>query len=467
MGGSHSGNLEKNKSSAWCHTDNMDDIMNYADDYKHFLNIAKTERECAAEIEKQAKEHGFINLADCISADKRLTAGDRVYSKFMDKAIILFVIGKEPLEFGMNLIASHIDSPRLDLKADPLYESMDLALMKTHYYGGIKKYQWASEELALHGVVMKKDGTKVNIVIGEDDDDPVFYISDLAKHISAEQMNRKLAEGLKGEELNLICGSISSDHETSNSVKYHMLELLYKEYGISEEDLYTAELEAVPARHARDLGFDRSMITAYGQDDKICAYAALRSIFEIENPSRTIAALFMDKEEAGSIGATGAKSRVFENTVAEIQNLTSGYNGLKLRRILANSSLISADVIVGLDPTFQDTYDLLNTARIGGGVAIVKYVGSQGKKGSNDANAETLSRLVQLFDSHGIAWQTGEAGKVDLGGSGTIAWMMASYGMEVADCGAPLLSMHAPCELASKADAYETYRAYGAFLQEY
>ncbi|CCJ34570.1 aminopeptidase [Caloramator australicus] len=442
------------------------EMMDFAERYKDFMNKAKTEREATAEIVRMAKEKGFIDLNDAIAQNKKLSAGDKVFAVNKEKAVALFVIGATPMEKGMNIVGSHIDSPRIDLKPNALYEDEGFALLETHYYGGIKKYQWVTIPLALHGVVVKKGGEKVNIVIGEDENDPVLYITDLLIHLSADQMEKKLAKGIEGEDLNVLIGSRPiEDKEAKGRIKLNILRILNERYGIDEEDFVTAEFEIVPAGRARDVGLDRSMVMAYGHDDRVCAYTSLEAILEIEKPEKTCVALFVDKEEIGSNGATGMHSRFFENVVAEVMELMGEYSELKLRRCLANSKMLSSDVTAAFDPIYPSVLERKNTAYMGKGIVITKYTGSRGKYSCNDANAEFLGYLRDLFNKHNIIWQTGELGKVDQGGGGTIAYILAEYGMEVVDCGVALLSMHAPWEIASKADIYETYKAYKVFLQ--
>ncbi|SEF90353.1 Aspartyl aminopeptidase [Caloramator fervidus] len=441
-------------------------MMDFAERYKEFMNKAKTEREAVTEIVRMAKEKGFIDLYEAINVNKKLVAGDKIYAVNRDKSVVLFVIGNEPMEKGMNIIGSHIDSPRIDLKPNALYEDEGFALLETHYYGGIKKYQWVTIPLALHGVVVKKGGEKINIVIGEDENDPVLYITDLLIHLSADQMEKKLAKGIEGEDLNVLFGSQPiEDKEAKSRIKLNILRILNERYGIDEEDFVTAEFEIVPAGKARDVGLDRSMVMAYGHDDKVCAYTSLEAILEIENPQRTCVAIFADKEETGSNGATGMHSRFFENVVAEVMELKGEYSELKLRRALSNSKMLSADVTAAFDPIYPSVLEKKNSAYMGKGVVITKYTGSRGKYSCNDANAEFVGFLRDLFNKHNITWQTGELGKVDQGGGGTIAYILAEYGMEVVDCGVALLSMHAPWEIASKADIYETYKAYKVFFQ--
>lgn len=443
----------------------MKELFAFSERYKKFMDLSKTERESSDEIVKYAENKGFYNLEDAIAKCRKINSGDKVYAVNKGKGVAMFVIGKEVFDKGMNIVGSHIDSPRMDLKQNPLYEDGGFSMLDTHYYGGIKKYQWVTIPLALHGVIVKKGGEKINIVIGEDDNEPVLYISDLLIHLAGKQMGKKLSEGIEGENLNILFGSIPlNDKDAKNRVKLNTLRLLNEKYGITEEDFTTAELEVVPAGRSRDVGFDRSMVMAYGHDDRICAYTSLEAICEMNNPEKTCVALFVDKEEIGSVGATGMHSRFFENSVAEIMELAGQYNELKLRRALANSKMLSSDVSAADDPNFPGVIEKKNGAYFGKGIVVTKYTGSRGKSGSNDANAEFLGEVRDIFNSNGITWQTAELGRVDEGGGGTIAYILAEYGMEVVDCGVALLSMHAPWEIASKADIYETYRAYKAFL---
>ncbi|OPJ55509.1 aminopeptidase [Alkalithermobacter paradoxus] len=442
----------------------IESVMTYGKEYMHFLDNGKTERECVKEIVKQAKENGFISIDDAIKNGK-IEKGARIYAENKGKAVALFIIGEEELEKGMRIVGAHIDAPRLDLKAVPLYEDGNLALLKTHYYGGIKKYQWTAIPLSLHGVIYKADGTKVDIVIGEEETDPVLYITDLLPHLAKDQYEKKLGEGITGEGLNVLIGHIPSNQDEKDKVKYNVLKLLNDKYGITEEDFTMAEIEIVPAGKSRDVGIDRSMIAAHGHDDRVCSFAALKAILETENPKYTSVGLFVDKEEVGSMGNTGMESRFFENTVAELINLQGDYNDLKVRRSLANSMVLSADVLAGFDPNFPDVLDKRNAAFIGHGVVVTKYTGVRGKAGSNDANAEFLAYVRKIFNENNITWQIGELGKVDQGGGGTIAYILANYGAEVVDCGVPMLSMHAPLELVSKVDCYETYKAYKTFYK--
>ncbi len=444
-----------------------DQIFQFSERYKNFLNQGKTERESVKEIIRLAEKNGFIPLEEAIRQRIEVKPGQKFYSVYKGKTVVLFTLGKEELTNGMNIVGSHIDSPRLDLKPNPLYEEEGMAFFKTHYYGGIKKYQWVTIPLSLHGVVVKKDGEKVEIKIGEDKEDPVFYITDLLPHLAKDQMEKKLGEGISGEGLNLVVGSIPyGEEDLSETIKLNILNLLYEKYGIVEEDFASTELEAVPAYGARDVGLDRSLITAYGQDDKVCAYASLQAILNVKDPQRTAVALMADKEEVGSQGSTGMQSAFFENMVAELIELTQiEPNELKVRRALSNSKVLSADVNAGYDPNFPDTHDKKNASYIGKGVALIKYTGARGKSGSNDANAEFMGEIRRVFNENDVIWQMGELGKVDKGGGGTIAYILANYGMDVADCGTALLSMHAPMELSSKLDVYMTYKAFEAFYK--
>ncbi len=434
--------------------------------YRAYLDVGKTERECAAETVRLAALSGYRDLAALVASNTTLTPGDKVYSVCMDKAVLLFHLGKQPLENGMNIVGAHIDSPRMDLKQNPLYEDGDLAFLDTHYYGGIKKYQWVAIPLALHGVVAKKDGTLVRIVVGEDETDPVFSISDLLIHLSAEQLEKKASVAIEGEALNVIVGGKPLADEEKDAVTRGILGILKEKYAIEEEDFLSAEIEVVPAGKARDLGFDRSMILGYGHDDRVCAFAAIDALFAVEGvPERTCCCILSDKEEIGSVGATGMQARYFENAVAELMNLTGAYTELALRRGLANCRMLSCDVSAGYDPNFAAAFEKKNSAYLGRGVCFNKYTGSRGKSGSNDANAEFIARLRTIMDEGGVNFQTAELGKVDQGGGGTIAYICALYGMEVIDSGVAVLSMHAPWEIISKADLYEASKAYLAFMQ--
>ncbi len=435
------------------------------EDYKDFLDKGKTEREAAIEIIRVAKENGYISIDDIREKGIKPTPGMKIYANNKDKAVALFVLGKEKLEKGMNIIGSHLDAPRIDLKQFPLYEDSAFALLKTHYYGGIKKYQWVTLPLALHGVVVKSNGEKVNIVIGEDENDPVFFITDLLPHLAKDQMAKKMDEGITGEGLNILIGSIPyEDGELSERVKLNILNILNEKYGIVEEDFTTAEFEIVPAGKSRDVGIDRSMVGGYGQDDRACAFTSLKAILDVETPNKTAVALFVDKEEIGSVGNTSMESKFFENMVSELIDLTEDkYSELIVKRALANSCVLSADTLAGFDPNYPEVLDKKNSPFIGNGITLVKYTGVRGKGGSNDANSEYLGKIRKIFNDNNIVWQMGELGKVDQGGGGTIAYILANYGMEVVDCGVPLLSVHAPYEIASKADIYMTYKGYNVF----
>lgn len=436
-----------------------------AKEYRAFLDAGKTERECVIGAIERAKAAGYRDLKDIIRENGTLKAGDRVYADCMGKAIMLFIVGKQPMEKGLNIIGAHIDSPRMDLKQNPLYEDSGLAYLDTHYYGGIKKYQWVTIPLALHGVVAKKDGTIVNVVIGEDDNDPVFGISDLLIHLSAEQLQKKAAEAIGGEELNVIIGGLPLKDEEKEPVKANMLKILKEKYDIEEEDFLSAEIEVVPAGKSRELGLDRSMILGYGHDDRVCAFAQIKAMLDIKTtPDATCCCILADKEEIGSVGATGMHAKYFENTIAEIMNLTGEYSELKLRRALTNSHMLSCDVSAGFDPNFAGVFEKKNSAFLGMGVCFNKYTGARGKSGSNDANAEYMAKLRKWMDDGKVRYQTAELGKVDAGGGGTIAYICAEYGMEVIDSGVAVLSMHAPWEIISKADLYEAFKAYRAFL---
>ncbi len=434
--------------------------------YRKFLSDCKTERECTKEIIRRAEEAGYIDLDTCINEGKTIKSGDKLYAVNMNKSVALFNIGKRPISEGMNIIGAHIDSPRLDVKQNPLYEEGGMAYLDTHYYGGIKKYQWAALPLAIHGVIVKKDGTCVEVCVGEEDDDPVFCITDLLIHLSSKQMEKTGAKVIEGEQLDVVVGSIPLSDSEKNCVKENVLNILKKEYDIEEEDFVSAELEVVPAGKARELGFDRGMIMSYGQDDRVCAFTSLEAQLNVENPERTTCCLLVDKEEIGSVGATGMRSHFFENTVSEIINLMEEYSELKVRRCLKNSYMLSTDVNAGYDPMFAEVFDSKNASYCGNGVVFSKYTGSRGKSGSNDANAEYIAKIRNVMDNNNVVYQTAELGKVDAGGGGTIAYILSLYGMEVIDCGVAVLNMHAPWEIVSKADVYETEKCYRAFLRE-
>ena len=457
------------RKNAWksCDEAKLAQVNALCADYIKFISDCKTERECVEESIRLAEAAGYKNLNDCIEAGTPLKAGDKVYANNMGKTLALFVVGTEPMEKGMHILGAHIDSPRIDVKQNPLYQDEDFALLDTHYYGGIKKYQWVALPLALHGVVAKKDGTVVNVVIGEDPSDPVLGISDLLIHLSGEQLQKKAAVVVEGENLNIIVGSkplkSKKDKEKKELILKALLEILKEKYEIEEEDFLSAELEAVPAGPARDFGIDRSMIMGYGQDDRICAFTSLTAQLQAENPKYTAVCLLTDKEEIGSMGATGMQSRYFENVVAEVMNLTGQYSELALRRCLQHSHMLSSDVSAAFDPNYASAFEKKNIAYLGHGMVFNKYTGSRGKSGSNDACAEYIGALRKVMDDASVNWQTAELGKVDQGGGGTIAYITANYGMDVIDSGVALLNMHSPWEVSSKADIYEAYRGYKAF----
>ena len=446
-------------------------IDTFAKEYCDFLNNGKTERECTDFIVNAIEKEGYVELEKLIKSGKSLKAGDKVYAVNMNKSVIMFNIGKESLENGMNILGAHIDSPRLDLKSNPLYEDTEIAYLDTHYYGGVKKYQWVTLPLALHGVVVKKDLSTVEINIGEDEDDPVFFISDLLIHLASEQMDKKGAKVIEGDQLDVIVGSmpLSSNKDEKEkekeAVKANILKILKDNYDIEEDDFHSAEIEVVPAGRAREAGFDRSMILGYGHDDRVCAFPSFKAMIEAGTCERTACCILVDKEEIGSVGATGMRSQFFENTVAEIMALTGASSDLSLRRCLANSNMLSSDVSAAFDPTFASSFDKKNSTKLGHGIVLEKYTGARGKSGSNDANAEYLAKLRAVFEKDSVTYQTGELGKVDVGGGGTIAYILALYGMNVTDCGVPVLNMHAPWECISKADLYEAKCGYVAFLK--
>lgn len=433
--------------------------------YIDFLSDCKTERECVKETVRQAREKGYKSLEEVIEKGQPLKQGDKIYAVCMNKTVALFNIGKIPMEQGMNILGAHIDSPRMDIKQNPLYESNNMAYLDTHYYGGIKKYQWVTLPLAIHGVVVKKDGTKVEVNIGEKDTDPVFCVTDLLIHLAGQQMEKNAAKVIEGENLDILVGSIPLEDKEKDAVKEGIIGILKNTYEMEEEDFMSAELEVVPAGRAREMGFDRSMIMAYGQDDKVCAYTSLVAMLETDKIDKTACCLLVDKEEIGSVGATGMQSKFFENTVAELLNLNGDYNELKLKRCLAHSRMLSSDVNAAFDPLYSDVFKNNSSSFLGSGVVFNKFTGSRGKSGSNDANAEYLAVLRNIMDNHNVHFQMSELGKVDAGGGGTIAYIMSLYGMEVIDCGVAVLNMHAPWEVTSKADIYETYKCYKAFLK--
>ena len=438
------------------------DVMDFNEGYKAFLTAGKTERACVKESVELAKKAGFQDIENMNS----LKPGDKFYVINKDKNLALFIMGEKPLVDGMRILGAHIDSPRLDLKQNPLYESDGFALLDTHYYGGVKKYQWVTLPLALHGIVVKKDGTKINIVIGEDDNDPVLGISDLLIHLSGEQLQKKANEVIAGEDLNVLVGNIPLEGKEKDAVKENILALLKEKYDFEEEDFISAEFEIVPAGKARDLGLDKSMVMGYGQDDRICAYTSLMALLEVENVEKTSVILLVDKEEVGSIGATGMHSRFFENSLAEVMDRMGQYSELKLKRALQNSLMLSADVTAAYDPNYPSACEKKNTAYFAKGLVFSKYTGARGKSGCNDANPEFIAWLRKIMEKNNVSYQTAELGKVDQGGGGTIAYILAQYNMEVIDCGVALQNMHAPWEVSSKVDIFETKNGYKAFLIE-
>lgn len=452
--------------------DNLSELDRINDEYKRCLDEGKTERECVDLTVRMVKEHGYRDIKDIIVANEQIKAGDKIYAVCMGKAIAVFHIGTDPLEKGMNILGAHIDSPRIDVKQNPLYENEELAYLDTHYYAGIKKYQWVTLPMALHGVVVKKDGTVVNVNIGDKEGDPVFVITDLLIHLASQQMEKKASAVIEGEKLDLLIGSRPIDQdenletEEKEAVKSNVLSLLKTYYAMEEEDFVSAELEIVPAGKARDCGLDRSMIMAYGQDDRVCAFTSLFALLDTPLTAKTACCILVDKEEIGSVGATGMHSRFFENVIAELVALTGSESELKVRRTLQNSKMLSSDVSAAYDPMYAEVFEKRSSAFFGKGLVFNKFTGSRGKSGSNDANAEYLAELRSALDKNNVAYQFAEMGKVDAGGGGTIAYIMANYGMEVVDSGVAVLSMHAPWEVTSKADVYEAYKGYKAFLQE-
>ena len=457
-------NLQYEPKNGWEAAKDFDKnaVYEFCEGYKCFLSNGKTERECTSYAESLAKEHGFKPLCDF----EKLTAGDKVYAVNRGKNILMAVIGKKPFTDGIRVVASHIDSPRLDLKQNPLYEDLELALFKTHYYGGIKKYQWTTVPLAIHGVAVKSDGTPVNITIGEDENDPVFCVTDLLPHLAQNQMAKKGTEIVTGESLNILVGSKPDDSE-KDKVKNAILTLINEKYGLCEEDFLSAEIEVVPSGKARDLGFDRSMVASYGQDDRVCSYGAMMGILETENPEYTAVSLLADKEEIGSMGSTGMQSRFFEDTMALIAYKTvDNYNDIILRECFRNSFCLSADVGAANDPTYKEVQESMNAPKVNYGVLVTKYTGARGKSGSNDASAEFVGKVRKMLNDEEIVWQMGELGKVDEGGGGTVAQFIGNLNIETIDCGVPVLSMHAPLEVTGKLDVYMAYRTYKAFLND-
>lgn len=462
----------------------LDELEALAVDYIDFISENKTERECAAAAIAAAEDAGYDSLADCIAAGTPVGPGSKLWACAQGKAVILVHVGAAPISEGMNILGAHIDSPRLDIKQNPLYETNDFALLDTHYYGGIKNYQWTALPLALHGVVAKTDGEVVEVNIGDDEADPVFCVTDLLPHLGSQQMDKKGSKVVEGEDLDVLVGNrplvatgadeaddgagkAEGDKASKDPVKAYVLALLSDKYGIAEEDFLSAELEVVPAGRARDLGFDRSMVIGYGQDDRVCAYTSLAAQLALGDdiPARTAVCVLVDKEEIGSVGASGMASMFFENTIAEIMALAGESSPLRLRRALTRSRMLSSDVSAGFDPAYASVFEAKNSAYLGRGLVFNKYTGSRGKSGSNDASAEYVALVRRIMDDAGVSFQTAELGRVDAGGGGTIAYIPAKYGMDVIDSGVPVLSMHSPWEVTSKADIYEARRGYEAFLR--
>lgn len=454
----------------------LKELETFNEQYIDFISNCKTERECVDAIVNEIEALGYVDINKLIKANQKVKAGAKIYAVNMNKSLVMIHVGSEPLENGVNILGAHIDSPRLDVKQNPLYEDTGIAYLDTHYYGGIKKYQWVTIPLAIHGVVCKKDGTEVIVNLGEEADDPVFFISDLLIHLSQDQLEKKAAKVIEGEALDVIIGNRPAkkekdskkkdkeEKEVKDAVKASVLDILKEYYDMEEEDFLSAELEIVPAGKAREAGIDRSMVMGYGQDDRVCAFPSYKALLATEEVKKTAVCILTDKEEIGSVGATGMTSMFFENIMAELVNLVEDYSELKVRRMLANSNMLSSDVSSAYDPSFAGSFDKKNVAYLGRGLVLCKFTGSRGKSGSNDANAEYLGMLRHIFDKDDVQFQLAELGKVDLGGGGTIAYMLAKYGMNVIDCGVAVLNMHAPCEVTSKADIYETYRGYISFI---
>lgn len=461
------------RETAWEHytAKEKKDVYAFAEAYRKFISACKTERECIRAFEEKAKEAGYVDMQEIIVKGESLKPGDKVYANNHGKSMAMYVIGSKSMEEGMNILGAHVDSPRLDLKQNPLYEDTGLAMLDTHYYGGVKKYQWVTLPLALHGVVAKKDGTVVDINIGDKPEDPVFGVSDLLIHLAGEQMEKKANKVIEGENLDVLIGSIpvksaKEAESVKDRVKENILKILKEEYQIAEDDFVSAEIEVVPAGDARDYGLDRSMIMGYGHDDRVCAYPSFEAMLTVDKPEYTSVCLLVDKEEIGSVGATGMQSKFFENMTAEVMNAAGQYSELALRRALLHSKVLSSDVSAAFDPNYPSVMDKKNAAYFGKGMVFNKYTGSRGKSGSNDANAEYVGHLRNIMDHNKVFYQTAELGKVDQGGGGTIAYILANYGMQVIDSGVAVLNMHAPWEIISKADLYEAYKGYVAFLKE-
>lgn len=456
--------LFDNKKNGWDNLslDAKQNILKFSDEFIYFLNTCKTEREVTEFIVDVLKKNDFVDLREKLV----LAPGDKVYYVNREKSVYATIIGSKSIESGLNIVGSHIDSPRLDLKPNPLYEDTDMAYLKTHYYGGIKKYQWTTIPLSIHGVIIKANGEKIKVNIGEDDEDPIFTITDLLPHLAVEQSEKKLRDAIPGENLNLLVGSIPlGDEKDSNRVKLNVLKILNEKYGITERDFVSSELELVPAFKAKSLGFDRSMVAGYGQDDRVCAYTSLRAFIEVHNPERTAVCIFADKEEIGSMGNTGMESHVFDTFVSELLNKTNTNKPNLLDKVFCNSKMLSADVDAAFDPIYASASEKNNAAYFGKGIGLNKYTGSRGKSGASDANAEYVAFIRNLLEENGISYQVSELGRVDLGGGGTIAYILADKGIDVIDCGVPILSMHSPYEVSSKFDVYEAYRTYNAFLK--
>lgn len=455
--------LFNKKENGWNFAKNKEDIFNYADGYINFMNASKTEREIIKSSKKIAESNGFKDIGEYSS----LKVGDKVYYINREKSMYLAVIGKEDIENGINIIGAHGDSPRLDLKPNPIYEDGEFAYFKTHYYGGIKKYQWTTIPLSIHGVIAKTNGEKVEVNIGEDESDPIFTITDLLPHLAQDQMEKKLKNGIDGEDLNLLIGSIPYEKDIPEAVKLNILNILNKKYGIAEVDFLSSEIELVPAMKCKSMGFDESMVAGYGQDDKVCVYTELTALVDMkEVPNRTAVCIISDKEEIGSMGNTGMESHVFDTFMAEILNKLGINKPNLLDKIFCNSKMLSADVDAGFDPIYASVSEKNNAAHLGRGIGLNKYTGSRGKSGASDANAEFVAEVRSIFEKNDIRYQISELGRVDVGGGGTIAYILANKGIDVIDCGVPVLSMHSPYEVTSKFDIYEAYRGYMAFWNE-
>lgn len=466
MGTTNSKYLPKEKKNTWLKYDEkeLEKVMAYSEEYRKFISDCKTERECVEGSIRLAVKHGYRDLKDIIAGGESLKAGDKVYYNNMGKSLVLFNIGSAPIEEGMRILGAHIDSPRIDVKQNPLYEDTEMALLDTHYYGGIKKYQWVTLPMAIHGVVVLLDGTVKELVIGENENDPVVGITDLLIHLAASQMEKKANKVVEGEDLNVLIGSIPLEGEEKDAVKANILRLLNEKYEMEEADFLSAELEIVPAGAARDFGIDRSMITGYGQDDRVCAYTSLTAQLDVENCEKTCVCLLVDKEEIGSVGATGMESHFFENAVAEVMNCCGDYSELKLRRAFANSKMLSSDVSAAFDPNYPSVHEKKNASYFGRGLNFSKFFGARGKSGANDANPEFIAEIRKVMEENNVSYQTSELGKVDEGGGGTISKFMAVYNMQVIDSGVPVLNMHSPWEIVSKADVYEAQKGFYTFL---